>query len=74
MSPEEIGAWGFFGLCLLVGVGCVFARVDEQEVQRLEALNRFFPAARLAKFRIYRYGAAIACFVLATVVYIERLS
>jgi hypothetical protein len=74
MSSDPIISWGFLGLFMLAGVGVLFARIDEQEKQRLDALNRFFPGARLSKFRAFRYGAAVACFVMASVVYIEFLS
>jgi len=73
MTSDPIIYWGMFGLFVLAGLGVVIARVDEREVQRLEALNRFLPGARLYKYRIFRYGAAMACFVMATVVYIGFL-
>jgi len=74
MTSDPIISWGLLGLFVLAGVGVLVARVDEQQVQKLEALNRFFPGARMAQFRVFRYGAAIAFFVMASVVYIEALS
>ncbi len=74
MSSDPTIMWGLLGLFVLAGMGVLFARVDEREVQRLEALNRFFPGARLAKFRAFRYGAAMVFFVMASVIYIESLS
>jgi hypothetical protein len=74
MTPDPIISWGMFALFLLAGFGVLFARVDEREVQNLHVLGRFYPGARLGRFRIFRYGAAIALFIMASVVYIEWLS
>jgi hypothetical protein len=74
MISDPTISWGLLGLFVLAGVGVLVARVDEHQVQRLEALNRFFPGARMAKFRAFRYGAAIVFFIMASVIYIEALS
>jgi hypothetical protein len=74
MTSDPIIGWGLLGLFAAAGVGVLVARVDEREAQRLEALNRFFPGARLSKYRAFRYGTAIVFFIMASVVYIELLS
>ena len=74
MTSDPVISWGMFALFVLAGLGVLFARVDERETQRLEVLNRFYPGARLGTFRVFRYGAAMALFIMASVVYIEWLS
>ena len=74
MSSDKVIAWGLLGVFLFAGVGFLLAKVDERQLQLLETLNRFFPATRLYQFRIFRYGVAVAFFIMAGVVYIGLLT
>ena len=59
---------------LFAGVGFLFAKVDDAQVRKLETLNRYFPAVRLYRFRVFRYGVAVAFFIMAGVVYLQLSS
>ena len=74
MKPDLLVAWIMFVLFILVGVGLILTRVDEQEGRRLESLNRILVGVRLYKHKLFRYGAALVCFIMAGVVYITFLS
>ena len=71
MLQDRTIAWGLFAVFVLVGIGMLFARVDERQ---LELLARWSPVAGLYRLPGFRYGVAVVFFVLASVVYIEALS
>jgi hypothetical protein len=71
MSNEGTILWALIAMFLIPGVGLLFAKIDDRQVQKLKSLNRFFPAIRLYQFRAFRYGAAVVCFIMAGVVYFQ---
>jgi len=74
MSSDKVIAWGLLGVFLFAGVGFLFAKVDERQVQWLGTLKQFFPAARLYQFRFFRYGVAVTFFIMAGVIYLGLLT
>jgi hypothetical protein len=70
MANDATIPWALFSICVLAGVGFLMAKVDDAQAQKLESLNRFFPAVRLYRLRAFRYGTAAAFFIMASVVYL----
>jgi len=64
-------AWAFIVLAVGAGLGLVFVRVERE---KLRESAHSFPGFSLYRFPAFRYGAAIACLVLAAVVYFTRLA
>jgi len=74
MTHDAIGSWAVLVVFALFGVAFLFAKVDDDQVRKLEALNRFLPAVRLYRYRAVRYGVAVIFFILAGVVYINSIA
>ena len=62
MQPQSVVLLVFVTLALVAGVGLLFVRVDPDQLQRS---SHTVPGLALFRFPIYRYAAAVACFVLA---------
>jgi len=70
MMNDSAVAWALMAIFIFAGIGFLLAKVDDQQVRKLQALNRFFPAVRLYQFRTVRYGVAAAFFIMAAVAYL----
>jgi hypothetical protein len=73
MTTDNIVTWTLCITFALAGMGLVFAKVDDDQVRKLELLDGFF-ATRLFRFRAFRYGAAVVLFIMAGVVYLVHIA
>jgi hypothetical protein len=67
MESERIIGWVLVGMFVLVGAAILAVRVDPDA---LSAKVHTWPGLALYRFRVVRYVAAVAMFIVATVAYL----
>jgi len=58
--------WLLPGLFALVGIGVLLVRVDPDQLREKIHTN---PGFALYRFRVFRYGVAVALFIIAAVAF-----
>jgi len=68
MESERLIGWVLPGMFALVGALVLMVRVDPDALR--EKANTW-PGFSLYRFRLFRYGVAVAMFIMAAVTYLE---
>ena len=59
-DPGILIHWIFIAVPLAIGLALIFVTTDAEELRRSTQSN---PGLALYRFRIFRYGAAMLCFI-----------
>ena len=63
-DPEILIHWVFIAVPLTMGVALIFVTTDADELRRSAQSN---PGSALYRFRVFRYGVAMLCFIGAAI-------
>ncbi len=63
-DPEILIHWIFIAVPLAIGLALIFVTTEPEELRRLAYWN---PGLALYRFRLFRYGAAMLCFIGAAI-------